>query len=96
MFYHQSAVATRRGYQISLIWLWSTRVRVTDSDQLSSAGFEPTAVLTFGLRVRRLNHSAMHSLMNQRKFEAADFSVDGLDFSQSFLTYSYISLLYFR
>ena len=30
--------------------------------KLSSAGFEPTAVLTFGLRVRRLNHSATHSL----------------------------------
>ena len=26
--------------------------------KLSSVGFEPTAVLTFGLRVRRLNHSA--------------------------------------
>ena len=26
--------------------------------KLSSAGFEPMAVLTFGLRVRRLNHSA--------------------------------------
>ena len=30
--------------------------------KLSSAGFEPTAVLTFGLRVRRLNHSATRSL----------------------------------
>ena len=30
--------------------------------KLSSAGFEPTAILTFGLRVRRLNHSATRSL----------------------------------
>ena len=30
--------------------------------KLSSVGFEPTAVLTFGLRVRRLNHSATRSL----------------------------------
>ena len=29
--------------------------------KLSSAGFEPTAALTFGLRVRRLNHSATRS-----------------------------------
>ena len=62
MFYHQSAAATHRGHQISLTWLWSTRARVTDSDQLSSARFEPTAILTFGLRVRRLNHSATRSL----------------------------------
>ena len=61
MFYHQSAPATRRGYHISLSWLWSIRARVTDSDQLSSARFEPTAVLTFGLRVRRANHSATRS-----------------------------------
>ena len=46
MLYHQTAAATRRGYQISLTWLWSTWARVTDSDQLSSAGFELTAVLT--------------------------------------------------
>ena len=32
--------------------------------KLSSVGFEPTAVLTFGLRVRRLNHSATRSLMS--------------------------------
>ena len=32
--------------------------------KLSSAGFEPTAVLTFGLRVRRLNHSATRSLVH--------------------------------
>ena len=31
--------------------------------KLSSVGFEPTAVLTFDLRVRRLNHSATRSLM---------------------------------
>ena len=30
--------------------------------KLSSAGFEPMAVLTFGLRVRRLNHTATRSL----------------------------------
>ena len=29
--------------------------------KLSSAGFEPTDVLTFGLRVRRFNHSATRS-----------------------------------
>ena len=29
--------------------------------KLSSVGFEPTAVLIFGLRVRRLNHSATRS-----------------------------------
>ena len=29
--------------------------------KLSSVGFEPKAVLTFGLRVRRLNHSVTHS-----------------------------------
>ena len=67
MFYHQSAAATRRSYQISLTWLWLTRARVTDSGQLSSAGFEPTAVLTFGLRVRRLNHSATRSLRHACK-----------------------------
>ena len=32
--------------------------------KLSSVGFEPTAVLTFGLRVRRLNHWATCSLRN--------------------------------
>ena len=31
--------------------------------KLSSVGFEPTAVLTFDLRVRRLNHSATRSLL---------------------------------
>ena len=31
--------------------------------KLSSVGFEPTAVLTFGLRVRRLNHSATRSVI---------------------------------
>ena len=64
MFYHQSAAATRRSYQISLTWLWSTRARVTDrtATKLCSAGFELTAVLTFGLRVRRLNHSTTRSL----------------------------------
>ena len=30
--------------------------------KLSSMGFEHKAVLTFGLRVRRLNHSATHAL----------------------------------
>ena len=30
--------------------------------KLSSAGFEPTVVLTFGLRVRLLNHSVTRSL----------------------------------
>ena len=29
--------------------------------KLSSVGFEPTAVLTFGLRVRRLSHSSTRS-----------------------------------
>ena len=35
--------------------------------KLSSVAFEPTAVLTFGLRVRRLNHSATRSLDSQKK-----------------------------
>ena len=35
--------------------------------KLSSVGFEPTAVLTFGLRVRRLNHLATRS---RRKFSS--------------------------
>ena len=30
--------------------------------KLSGVGFEPTAVLTFGLQVRRLNHSTTRSL----------------------------------
>ena len=62
MFYYQSVAATRRGYPISLTWFWPTQARVTASDQLSSAGFEPTAGLTFSLRVRRLNHSATRTL----------------------------------
>ena len=38
--------------------------------KLSSVGFEPTAVLTFGLRVRRLNHSATRSLFSATRFSA--------------------------
>ena len=67
MFYHQPAAATPRGYHISLTWFWSTRARVTDSDQLLSAGFQPTAVLTFGMRFRRLNHSEFAYLGFLRK-----------------------------
>ena len=58
--------SVRRSYlpqlQISLTWLWSTRARVTDSDQTVQRGMRTSAVLSFGLRVSRLNHSATRSL----------------------------------
>ena len=61
MFYHQPTTADGRCYQISLTWLWSTRARVTDSDQTVQRGIGTSAVLTFGLRVSRPNHSATRS-----------------------------------
>ena len=59
---HGCLPSTRRSYQISLTWLWSTRSRVTDSDQTVQRRIRTSAVLTFGLRVSRLNHSATRSL----------------------------------
>ena len=38
-----------------------SRLELRTATKLSSAGFEPTAVLTFGVGVRRLNHSATRS-----------------------------------
>ena len=62
MFYHQSAAATRHSYQISSHGTGRPGLELRTATKLSSAGFEPTAALTFGLRVRRLNHSATRSL----------------------------------
>ena len=39
----------------------TTGLELRTATKQSSVGFEPTAVLTFGLRVRRLNHSATRS-----------------------------------
>ena len=64
--------SVRRSYQISLTWLWSTRARVTDSDQTVQRGIRTSAVLTFGLRVSRLNHSAKRSLKKQDIEKARD------------------------
>ena len=60
--------STRRSYQISLAWLWSTRARVTDSDQTVQRGIRTSAVLTFGLRVSCFNHSATHSHIIPNRF----------------------------
>ena len=45
--------------------------------KLSSVGFEPTAVLTFGLRVRRLNHSATRSRPMILRHRTSIFNFDG-------------------
>ena len=54
MFCHQSAAATRFPSHGS----GQPGLELRTATKLSSAGFEPTAILTFGLRVRRLNHLA--------------------------------------
>ena len=38
-------LSTRRSYHISLTWLWSTRARVTDSNQTVKRGMRTSAVL---------------------------------------------------
>ena len=55
--------STHRSYQISLTWLWTTRARVTDSDQTIQRGIRISAVLAFGLRVSRLKHSATRTVL---------------------------------
>ena len=72
--------STRRSYQISLTWLWSTRARVTDSDHTVQRGIRTSVVLTFGLRVGCLNHSATRSIVKlvQPFLQITDLSNDVL------------------
>ena len=62
--------------------------------KLSSVGFEPTAVLTFGLRVRRLNYSATRSKTSEtsQTFQ----SLFGKSVKRSLRAFHFISFQYIK
>ena len=65
--------STRCSYQISLTWLWSTRAGVTDRDRTVQCRIRTSAILTFGVRVSRLYHSATRSPMEKSVPKAVRF-----------------------